>query len=458
MDCPVEILYPPEPDEASAAETDPIVVQAQQLNNAAMAVLKDKPVAGVAACLTMLRRAFALMPNAPQIWSNFGLVYWRMGDLADAEDAFHQAVALDPSSSTYAGNLGVFLGSIGKVSEAKRWLDEASRLDPDDTAPVWDLALLHLRQGDWERGLKCYDIRRNRSGPKFYPEFPVPLWRGEDLAGKTLYVQGEQGIGDRFLFSRYIVWIKQTWPTCTIKACLHDSMVDLFWEFRHFMDFLPQGVPWPREIDYGVFLCTLPEIHGTTTSTIPPDPGLLLQRIRLAQDSTKCNMPQPNMPSLKVGVCWTGNPTQVRNLDRSIPLELMLTLAEDPRIVLYGFQCSPGNEDVKRLGAEDLICDISAEIEREGWVHTGLALKEMDLLVSVCTSVPHFAGCIGVPTWVLLCADPYWIWGRDGTTTEWYPGLRLFRQRRLGQWDTVVSEVRDELSKLADEKLNNSQV
>jgi len=78
---------------------------------------------------------------------------------------------------------------------------------------------------------------------------------------------------------------------------------------------------------------------------------------------------------------------------------------------------------------------------------------EMDLLLTVCTSVPHLAGAIGVPTWTMLCADPYWVWTRNGDTTPWYPGMRLFRQQRLGDWTSVIDEVRIALSTLADEKL-----
>lgn len=424
-------------------------VQAEQLNDAAMAIFKEEKY-GTAAPLAMLRRAANLRSDVPQIWGNIGLVLWRTGDLEEAEASFRKAITLSPANSIYHGNLGVFLGALNRQEEAEASLRECMRLAPDDLAPRWDLCLLHLRAGDWKTGLGVYDVRREHRGPALYPEMPAPLWRGEDLTGKVLYVQGEQGIGDRFLFSRYLAWVKERWPECRIYVCLYDPMVNLFWEFRGAVEFLPQGVPWPTDIDYSVFLCTLPEMHGTTPATIPPDPGFIRKRILTARETTRCNLPAPKRPSLKVGVCWTGNPSQARNLDRSIPLEQLLTLTEDPRICLYSFQCTPGRDDLARLAANDLICDLSVDIEREGWVSTGIALMEMDVLVSVCTSVPHLAGAIQMPCWTMLCADPYWIWGRSGETTPWYPGMRLFRQRTLGDWKPVIAEVRAELSKLAD--------
>lgn len=440
MDEPIDIELP---------ERDLDQLQAEQLNDAAMAIFKEEK-HGTATAMTMLRRAATLRAELPQIWGNIGLILWRMGVLDEAEIAFKHAISLDPNNSVYHGNLGVFLGAVNRPEEAVSELAECSRLDPTDLSAEWDLCLIHLRAGDWKTGLGVYDVRRKHRGTTLYPEMPSPLWRGEDLTGKVLYVQGEQGLGDRFLFSRYLAWIKEKWPECRILVCLYDPMVNLFWEFRGTVEFLPQGVPWPTDIDYSVFLCTLPELHGTTPSTIPSDPGFLRKRILMARETTKCNLPAPKRRSLKVGLCWTGNPTQTRNLDRTIPLELLIPIAEDPRICLYSFQCSPGREDLKRLAAGDLICDLSVDIEREGWVSTGIALMEMDVLVSVCTSVPHLAGAIGVPCWTMLCADPYWIWGRESETTPWYPGMRLFRQRALGDWKPVIAEVRAELSKLAD--------
>jgi hypothetical protein len=428
---------------------DPNIVQAERLNDAAMYIVEKEP-EGLHAALTMLRRALNLNPEQSDTWSNLGLVLWRIGRVEEAGVALRRAVDMNPEKATYHGNLGVFLGAVNRNEEALYHLEKAFQLDPSNLSPKWDIALLHLRTGNWKTGLAGYDIRRKHRGIKLYPDLPMPLWRGEDLTGKALYIQGEQGIGDRFLFSRYLTWIKDTWPTCRIIVCLYDPMINLFWEFRHLVEFLPQGVPWPADLDYGCFLCTLPELHGTTPDNVPPDPGLLRKRIQIGRDGTKINLPKPDLPALKIGLCWTGNPEQVRNLDRSIPLEMLLPLTEHPRMVFYSFQCSPGNADLKRLCASELICDLSPDIEKEGWVGTGIALMEMDLLLTVCTSVPHLAGALNIPTWIMLCADPYWIWGKKTATTPWYPSVRLFRQPTLGDWKPVLTEVRAELGKLAD--------
>lgn len=434
---------------------DPVRDQVEQLNDSAMAIIKDGRY-GTAAALSMLRRALALRPESSDIWGNIGLVHWREDRITEASNAFRHAVELKPDSAIAQGNLGVFLSSTGDAVESDKHLCEAIRLNPDNLGPRWDRALLALRQGDWATGLPGYDIRREHRGVSLYPAMPAPFWRGEDLSGKSIYIQAEQGIGDRLLFSRYLFWMKEKWPTCRILVCLFDGLTNLFWEFRHIVEFLPAGVPWPDDLDYSTFLCSIAEIHGTTPTNIPPDPGLLLRRVRRAREKQpKCTIPLPNLPALKVGICWTGNKTQTRNKERSIPLELLLPLAEDPRLVLYSFQCSPGVDDIERLGAGDLICDLGTDIERQGWVATGLAMMEMDIMITVCTSIAHYAGVLNIPTWTLLCADPYWIWQRTEETTPWYPNsMRLFRQRTHGEWQPVIDQIKAELSKLADAKLN----
>lgn len=439
-------------EEAALFDKTPDRTQAEQLNDAAMAILGTQRY-GAAVVVSMLRRAAALCSDLPEIDSNLGLAYWRAGRRWDANKAFQDAVMKRPDSASFHGNYGVFLSAIGNFPKAHHHLGEASRLDPDNFAPIWDRALLYLREGNWQIGLAAYDARRKHRGPSLYPEMPAPLWRGEELEGKTLYVQGEQGIGDRFLFGRYFAWIKDRWPTCRIIVCLDDSMVNVFWEYRHIIEFMPVGVPWPKNIDYASFICSLPEVHGTRPHYVPHDPGLIRKRIEDAKAVTKVSLPQPHLPSLKVGLVWTGSPSNPRNHDRSIPIEQLIPLAEDPRVMLYSFQCGPGAADIERVGAEELICNIAPQNEKEGWIGTGLALMEMDLLITVCTSMAHFAGVLQVPCWTLLCADPYWIWLRDGQSTPWYPGMRLFRQPSLDDWQPVITQVRTELSRLADTHL-----
>ena len=106
--------------------------------------------------------------------------------------------------------------------------------------------------------------------------------------------------------------------------------------------------------------------------------------------------------------------------------------------------------DIQGVGAEGIAVDLAPDLEPKGLVQTGNAMLGLDLVITVCTSVAHLAGAIGVPCWTLLSYDPYWIWGREGERTGWYPSMRLFRQPSPGDWETVIAEVKSELARAAE--------
>jgi len=424
------------------------VTQAKKLNDLAMSLAQQGK--RDAACV-MLRRALALTPNLGHPIGNLGLISFWEGKHDEAMPLLRRAVEMEPTNHKYLGNLAVAASAVQDFDTAISMLDRAINILPNNYGAEWDKALCYLKRGDWEEGLKRYDVRFKHKGPALYPELPFPMWNGEDLSGKTIYVQNEQGIGDRILMYRYIAWLRETWPTARIVTCATELMINLFWSMTaHGVEVFPHGVPWPKGIDYGVWLMSLPRHHGTRLAHIPPDPGWIIERAEA--EGKRCRLPEPNLRSLKVGICWTGSASNQRNADRSIPLNLLLQLAEDPRIQLYSFQVGPGHQGFIDSGAETFVVDLAPGLEKEGLVGTALALREMDLVISVCTSVAHLAGALKVPCWTLLCADPYWIWGNDPRTTPWYPDMKLFRQSKLGDWKPVIQEVQRALSAFLTEK------
>ena len=424
---------------------DPYLKQAMMLNDLAMRLSKEDK---HAVAISMLHRAATLAPHLAHPWSNLGLLYYRTGEYQKARECLQKSVDMDPDNAAYHGNLGVWESTLGDFRDAERHLTQAMELKKDNHGARWDRSLLYLRQGMWDIGLEEYESRFAHNGPETYPGMPVPTWQGEDLNHKTLYVQGEQGYGDRILFSRYIPWVKNCYPTCKIKVCLGDDLTSLLWEYRKYVEFLPSGIPWPKgEVDYGIWLLSLPKMVGK----ILPEPGLI--RKRILSDHTTCKLPPPLLPAIKVGIAWTGSPTMKRNIDRKIPLEKFLPLAEDPRVQLYSFQCGEGRESLYRLGAENIIVDLSDELEKGGWVKTALAMQSCDLIITTCTSIAHLAGSLRtIPTWTLLCADPYWIWGREGDRTLWYPNMRLIRQKTLGDWNSVFTEIKADLTNFVESR------
>jgi ADP-heptose:LPS heptosyltransferase len=412
-----------------------------------------------------LERALAMRPETGMLWNNYGAVLWSMDELEEAEQAIRKGHELGYETAVSQCNLGLIMGSKQKWDEAASCFQRACligagdkdgpkdqkdyRADKDPMEALWEKSLLLLDKGDWLNGFKEYEVRRHIKNSKL-SKLNYPMWEGEDLNGKTIFIQSEQGYGDRILFSRYLHWIKKTWPDCHIKWLCDPKLHGLFWYLKEECDieFIPDKVPWPKA-DYAQFLMTLPKIHKTTPDNVYPDPGLIRKRALQAKDA--CNLPEPETAkTLKVGICWTGNPEMEQNVSRSIPFELMLGLARNPNVLLYSLQIGEGAKDMTRLSADSLVCNIAPELEKEGFAGTAAAISNLDLVITCCTSVAHLAGSVGVPTWVLLCYSPYWVWLRGRDDSVWYPNVRLFRQDAPGNWQKVINNVERELEILID--------
>ncbi len=404
------------------------------------------------ASASLFRRALRVCPNNAYLLTGLGAAQWFCGDFEGAQATLAKSLKINPMCADANRNMGSVLSSMGYILEAKQFFMKSMEIDPSNDLTRWNYAMALLDHGEWTADAwKMFDVRRTYiGGSAKFPTLPYPMWNGEDLDGKILYVRGEQGFGDRLLFSRYLAWISQKWPRCRIITMMSSppmpDMRSLLWEFRHFIEFLPPGVPMP-EADYGVFLMSLPGIAGDQPNKVFPDPGLI--RRAILPYAAGVELPPPlERDALKIGVCWQGNPLMIRNNDRSVPFDQMMPLFEIPDACFYGLQFGPAAADIERFGARDLCFDLSADIENNGmgFVGTGAVMLNLDLVITTCTANAHLAGALGVPCWVILGADPYWIWGRGGARAcAWYPNTRIFRQRKPGDWSQVVEWVRTEL-------------
>ena len=128
---------------------------------------------------------------------------------------------------------------------------------------------------------------------------------------------------------------------------------------------------------------------------------------------------------------------------------MLLELETNPRVQLFNFQFAPGAADIKRTGAGELIGDYTHEFGCKGFMGTAAVMLHMHLIITVCTSTAHLAGALGIPCWTLLCQNPYWIWGRESEKSIWYPGMKLYRQQKMGDWAPVMEQVSADLDHYA---------
>ena len=394
------------------------------------------------AAAVVLRRILAVDPSIAVAWCNLAGVLGHLDRLTEAEEAARRALQLRPDFGQAWSNLGITLEGLGRFAEAGEAFDAAVAAD-DGPLIRFNRALHWLSQRHWGPGFKEYDARVLK-----YPSLPGTLWQGQSLLGKTLYVKSDQGIGDAIFFARFLPALARV--TGRIYLHVPAEAEVLFAGYDEIVTLYRVGQQL-EAIDYHIYLGSLPQYHSRYY--YPDDPGF----IRHSAEEFVVEpglLPSPNSarPTFRVGVCWTGSATSEYNEQRSLPLPLLMTLAEDPRVWLYSLHVGEPAKQIAEIGAQDVICDLSAVLEKGGFLATAALMLKLDLIITTDCVIANLAGALGISVWVMLRCRPYWIWGHIGSTTPWYRSARLFRQPVVGDWISVITEVRKELKSMLDRK------
>ncbi len=437
----------------------PVHEAVAELNDIAVARGKKRH---ITTAIVEMKRAIAVLPNSRELWNNLGTFLWNARQYEEALACIDRALKLDPTFFKAFYNRALILEDTGQYEEAeKHFALSLENCTTDEKYNLtWCRSMMRLSRGDYSNAWEGYEDRipfsRTPGASNRYPIFPAPYWQGEDITSKRVFCCVEQGLGDNILFSRFLPWLRtqvsgRTGLGKVYLCCSHEMMV-LLWEYylAGTIEFVPEGVPIP-ECDYSVVIGSLPYFSKCTLENLTPDFGLIRRRANVQMRIGPAEVPKPLGPDgYKVGLVWTGNPEQERNTERTIPLELMLPLAEHPNVWLYGLQAFHGRDEIQKLGASDLICDLGGQLEKRGLTVAATALLQMDLVITCCTSIAHLCGALGVPAWVILCKNPYWVWMRERSDSPWYPSLKLYRQTEVDNWKTIMRTVRDDLIDLVD--------
>ena len=382
-----------------------------------------------------------LEPNNAMVLSNLGALYWNTLDFDKAYHYNQLALQANPNYASAYGNLGLLLDAQNKFEESLNATNKAIELDPKKIDYYWDRMITYLDMDDWERGFNEYHVRFKFKS-KDYSPLPYPEWEGEDLNGKTIYLQTEQGVGDRILFARFLTVLKEKYPSCRILLITEPENLPLFWEYKrlgYIDEFVPFNVPYPKA-DYGIYLMSIAKILNLRSNNVPANNNILenyAKHFRVKLTSLRS--------SPKIGICWGGNPLFVLNHWRSMPFAKICKLINDPDLTFFSFQSDGRAKEIEASGMTPMLFDLSPKIQKDGWNGTMACLRQMDLIISVDTSIAHLAGAMNVPVWNMLNTASYWPYGRFNLTTPWYPSMKLFRQKSPGDWDSVIDQVLEEL-------------
>lgn len=299
-----------------------------------------------------------------------------------------------------------------------------------------------LATGDLLNGFKEYEYRWYRPEEGCPRKFKYPLermWTGdEQVLGKRIFITVEQGLGDTLHFIRYARELKALGAYVIVEV--QKPLKLLARQCPYIDEVIAIGEPIPA-FDMQIPMLNLPSAFKTTLSSIPkavpymfPDSYLnALWRTKLQQDT-----------NVKVGICWQGDPSHAAS--KFMPLAYFEQLAAVPGVSLYSLQKSEKQSPLNH----PTIIEFEALDEAHGrFMDTTAIINNLDLIITVDTSIAHLAGALGKPTWVILPYPAEWRWLMNRDDSPWYPTMRLFRQNEYERWDSVLAALIAELSTLA---------
>ncbi|HEX4054735.1 MAG TPA: tetratricopeptide repeat protein [Tepidisphaeraceae bacterium] len=384
-------------------------------------------------------KAVSLAPESAGPLNNLGHTYVLQGRIDEGLAAYDKALAIRPDFPDAYNNLGNALLAKLDLEGASKAYEKTLFFQPDHFDAHWNRALLHLLQGDFDRGWLEYEWRWLKF-PDQRRFFRQPRWDGFDIAGKTILLYAEQGFGDTIQFVRLAPLVAALGATVNLEC--PRELSGLLQHVPGVARTLSRGDPLPP-FDVQCPLLSLPRALGLTAESTPRDTPYL--RVDENLQRRWQQRLRPFEKSFKIGIAWAGAAIHARDCDRSTDAKAFAPLAAIPGVQLFSLQL--GDSTKARSGREAgfELTDFTSELH--DFADTAALLMNLDLVIAADTAVVHLAGALNRPVWTLLAFSPDWRWLLNHSDTMWYPSMRLFRQPTPGDWTTLFERVASQLKK-----------
>lgn len=430
--------------------------------------------------LAAFRRCIDINPNQPRVLTNLGASLEKLGQYEEAAMMLRHAVVLSPDDVASIKNLGHVILKLGHVGEGLHLLRRAVELKPDDAdaqytfgnallrmerlqealncyAKVRELtpdaarayfapAAVLLMNGQFKEGWAAYDSRFKMAAYKSnVPNVMERLWDGSPLGNKRLLVHVEQGFGDTLQFVRYIPVLRARHPDARIILVCEPELHTVLTQVEGYDEIHPLGSKNKIEFEYQVPLLSLPNRLGTTLETIPVNVPYVAP-----PPDAKAALNRSPETKLAVGIVWAGRPTHSDDRFRSSSIKWFSSLFDVPGVEFFSLQWGPRSKEIEPFLERGNVHSMTDQLTNFG--ETAALIKQLDLVIAIDTAVAHLTGALGKPVWTLLPFGGEWRWLFRREDTPWYPNMRLFRQRILGDWRPVFQRVRAGLIQLTADK------
>ncbi|MDB5808193.1 MAG: hypothetical protein JWN94_315 [Betaproteobacteria bacterium] len=350
----------------------------------------------------------------------------------------------------FLNNFGIVLQDLGRLDEAIEKYGEAIALKPDYPLAIWHRSLAYLLQHDFARGWPDYELRGLNADRSQRPT-AFPRWDGDALAGKTLLIYAEQGLGDEIMFSSCVPDVIAAGADVIIESSpkLETLFQRSFPAAKVYSMTGDRSLPaeiLERGINLQIPIGSLPLHFRRTSADFPPHRGYLqVDGGRVARWRERLDQLGSG---LKVGISWQGGTHRSRRPVRSIPLAGWQPILQAKSTHFIDLQYVDFGPQLDDLHLKTGIRVHSWEEIRTDYEEAAALVTAVDLVISVCTAVIHLGGALGKPVWVMAPYSPEWRYGSSSAGMPWYPSVRVFRQPEYGHWDAVIAQVASSLEQV----------
>lgn len=391
--------------------------------------------------LVSFEHALALKPTHTEALLCIGNALGELNRFEDAISSYDRALAIKPEFAEALLNKGNALGKLKRHDEALINFNRAIEIKPDYASAHWNKALLKLLRGEYLEGWQLYEWRREKEDIKHhYTHFNQPLWLGDEpLQGKTILIYSEQGYGDTINFCRYIPLVEKLGAHVVVAT--HHALSSLISTLKGSFTIVNHGESVSAP-DFQCPMMSLPLVFKTTLETIPASiPYLFADPLKKELWNKKLG--KKTKP--RIGLAWSGNIGYQNDHHRSLSLKHLSAVLKLP-FEFHSLQKDYRTTDLETVNELGLINHHQANLK--DFSDTAALIDNMDIVISVDTSVAHLAGAMGKNVLILLPENPDFRWMLDKTDSPWYPTARLFRQPQANDWESVVINLTQYLNQL----------
>jgi len=384
--------------------------------------------------------SISLNSENAEAYNNRGNILLNLKEMEDSICDLSKAIELKPEYPDPYNNMGNAYLNLNRVDEAVKLFERSIELSCDITEATFNRSLALLVAGNYESGFIEYESRWNtRSFSPLFTRNDIPNWTGnDDISSRSILLYAEQGIGDTIQFARFVKMVEDLCPNVYLK--IQPPLKRLFSETFKSAIFVNQEDSSLLKFDYQCSILSLPNVFRTDLNTIPNP----LQFNTINYDLNKFRIKSQNRGKLRIGLVCSGNIKHGNDKSRSISTKQLIEFL--PQNAEYFSLQKEFREGEKDILIQNEISTFEDQID--DFFDTAALCSLMDLVITVDTSVAHLAGSMNIPTWILIPFCPDWRWLLDRTDSPWYPSVRLFRQKNIGDWTSPLSQISSRLSEM----------